>query len=107
MMMTERDPMETLSQATTRLSAAGFDEQYIAREERLVCGNCAVSHDPADMAIVEIVRFEGLSDPGDEAIVYALDAGCGHRGLYIAAYGPTATTDDIAVVAALPDLLRP
>ncbi len=107
MMTTERDSMETLSQATTRLSAAGFDEHYIARGKQLVCGSCGVSHNPADLTTMEIVRFEGLSDPGDEAIVYALDAGCGHRGLYVAAYGPSATADDIAVVAALPDLLRP
>ncbi len=101
--MSEPDPMETLSHATTRLAAAGFDEDYVARGDRLVCGRCGDRHDPADMTIIEIVRFEGLSDPGDEAIVYALDAGCGHRGLYVAAYGPTATADDIAVAALLPD----
>lgn len=102
-MTTEPEPMESLSQATTRLATAGFDEHYLARAGRLVCGRCAMSHDPADMTTIEIVRFEGPSDPGDEAIVYALDAGCGHRGLYVAAYGPTATADDVAVVSALPD----
>lgn len=95
--------METLSEATTRLALAGYDEDYRSRDGRLVCGQCAASHDPADMTIDEIVRFEGASDPGDEAIVYALDAGCGHKGVYIAAFGPDATADDIAVVSALPD----
>lgn len=95
--------METLSQATARLEAAGYDEDYTARDGRLVCGRCGTSHDPAEMDIDEIVRFEGDSDPGDEAIAYALDAGCGHRGVYVAAYGPAATADDIAVIAALPD----
>lgn len=98
--------METLSQATNRLARAGYAEDYHSHAGRLVCGHCQTSHDPADMTIDEIVRFEGESDPGDEAIVYALDAGCGHRGLYVAAYGVGATTDDAAVVAALPDRLH-
>lgn len=96
--------METLSQATTRLVLAGYVEDYRALDGRLVCGQCATSHNPAELTIDAIVRFEGDSNPDDEAIVYALDAGCGHRGLYISAYGPGATADDIAVVAALPDL---
>lgn len=99
--MTDGDPMETLSQATTRLTRAGYDEDYTARNGRLVGGHGGTSHDPAHMAIDEIVRFEGESDPDDEAIVYALDAGHGHRGIYIAAYGAAATADDMAVAAAL------
>ncbi len=95
--------METLSQATTRLSLAGYDENYRAADGHLVCGRCGTGHDPAAMTIDEIVRFEGESNPDDEAILYALDAGCGHRGLYIAAYGPDATADDIVIAAALPD----
>ena len=101
--MIDDDAMETLSQATTRLSLAGYVEDYRSHDGRLVCGQCGTSHDPAELIIDEIVRFEGDSNPDDEAIVYALDAGCGHRGLYISAYGSGATTDDIAVVAALTD----
>lgn len=97
------EAMETLSQATARLVSAGYVEDYRSHDGRLVCGQCGASHDPAQLHIDEIVRFEGDSNPDDEAIVYALDAGCGHRGLYISAYGPGATADDIAVVAALPD----
>ncbi|MEP1123580.1 MAG: hypothetical protein ABJH68_06800 [Ilumatobacter sp.] len=102
--MTEGGAMETLSQATTRLALGGYVEDYRAHDGRLVCGQCSTSHNPAELTIDAIVRFEGDSNPDDEAIVYALDAGCGHRGLYISAYGSGATADDIAVVAALPDL---
>ena len=104
--MTDANAMETLSEATTRLALAGYDEDYRAQDGRLVCSRCGTSHDPAEMTIDQIVRFEGASDPGDEAIVYALDAGCGHKGLYVTAYGFEATADDIAVVAALPDPTR-
>ncbi len=99
--MADSHAMETLSHATSRLERAGYVESYIARDGRLVCGRCGASYDPAGMSIEEIVRFEGDSDPADEAIVYALDSGCGHRGLYVAAYGPSASNDDITVAARL------
>lgn len=94
--------METLSQAMARLRAAGYREEYNAVDASLVCGSCGENHDPAEVTVNEIVRFEGLSDPGDEAILYALDAGCGHRGLYPAAYGPSASSADTVVLLALP-----
>ena len=40
--------------------------------------NCLVCHedkfDPEDFEIVEVYRFEGNSDPADEAVVYAMKA---------------------------------
>lgn len=105
--MNGANAMESLSQATTRLARAGYDADFQAIDGRLACRTCGTTHDPAGMTIDEIVRFEGASDPGDEAIVYALDAGCGHKGVYIAAFGPEATADDIAVAAALPDRTCP
>ncbi len=95
--------METLSQAITRLTDAGYIEDFQPVDQHLVCGSCESRFDPAAMTIDEVVRFEGASDPDDQAILYALAADCGHRGLYSAAYGPTASSDDIAVLLALPD----
>jgi len=57
-------------------------------------------HQP--VSVEEVVRFEGASDPGDQAILFALVAGCTHRGYYSAAYGVAAAKDDIAVLLALP-----
>lgn len=94
--------METLSQAIDRLSALGYTENYYAVEGAVVCGRCDARYEPAGMNVDEIVRFEGDSDPGDQSILYALDAGCGHRGLYSAAYGPETSADDAAVIQALP-----
>ena len=56
--------------------------------------------------IDETVRFEGDSDPDDEAILLALTVpasagGCGHRGWFAAAYGPDTPAHDVAVLQAL------
>lgn len=94
--------METVTEAMARLRERGFRHDFSAiGGGRLRCGECGAEIDPAAVRIEEIVRFEGVSDPGDESILFALSCACGHDGLYSAPYGPDATPEDIAVVALL------
>jgi hypothetical protein len=93
--------METLSQATARLRSVGYVENWIAADGMLRCFACDATYDPAAVAVDEVVRFEGPSDPGDEAILFALTGPCGHRGQFSAAYGSYGSADDAAVIAAL------
>jgi hypothetical protein len=93
--------METMSEATTRLRAAGYVENWIAEDGKLRCCTCTATYDPAEITVDEVVRFEGPSDPGDEAILFGLTGPCGHRGQYSAAYGPSASAEDVRVIVAL------
>lgn len=95
--------METLSEAIARLDDAGFVKHFYPVDGQLVCDECETRFDPSTMTVDEIVRFEGASDPDDEAILYALTTDCGHRGVYSSAYGAAASSDDIDVVVALPE----
>ena len=58
--------------------------------------NCIVCHEdkfnPEDFEIVEVYRFEGNSDPADEAIVYAIESNKGHKGVLVNGYGPSSET---------------
>jgi hypothetical protein len=93
--------METMSGATARLRAAGYVENWIAEDGKLQCFTCAATYDPAEVIVDEVARFEGPSDPGDEAILFALTGPCGHRGQYSAAYGPCASVEGAEVTTAL------
>ena len=94
--------METLSEAINRLREKGYGHDFSAAATgNLKCGECGAEIDPQLVTIDEIVRFEGVSDPGDESILFALSGPCGHSGLYSAPYGPDATPEDAAVVAGL------
>src|SRR5437016_2055917 len=42
---------------------------------------------PEDLVIREVYRFEGISDPDDMAIVYAIESTTGVRGTLIDAFG--------------------
>ena len=99
--------METLSEAITRLGSSGYDYNFRAQDGQLACDRCGTAVDPSTVQVDEIVRFEGESDPGDEAVLYALDAGDGHRGLYAAAYGADVSAADSRVIRALPDMPSP
>ena len=94
-------PMETLSEAVTRLRSAGYIENWIAADGTLRCFACNATFDPAAVAVDEVVRFEGPSDPGDESILFALTGPCGHRGQYSAAHGSYGSAEDAAVTSAL------
>jgi hypothetical protein len=95
--------METLLEATQRLRRCGFDEDFAATAPgQLWCDGCGKNHDPADMVVDEIVRYEGASDPDDQTILLALDSACGRRGLFSAAFGPTAPAREAEVLQRLP-----
>lgn len=97
------DRMETLSQAMTRLRGDGWREDWYAHGDGLRCGGCGAVHDPSDVNVDHMLRFEGTSDPGDESVLFAITGPCGHKGLYSLAYGADTPPEDLAVVTALPE----
>lgn len=94
--------METLSEAIERLRTSGYHLDLFAEAgAQLRCGACNLVFAADTLTVDEVVRFEGASDPDDEAILFALSAANGHRGTYSAPYGPDATPEDVAVMRSL------
>ena len=92
----------SLSATVDDLTARGWTSEFAADEGMLVCGPCGPRIAPADVHIDGIARFEGESDPDDEAAVFALTCPrCGVKGLYVVAYGPSMSGADADVVAHL------
>ena len=94
--------METMLEAVARLQAAGYRLEFTALPGgRLRCGGCGEIIDASSLTVEETVRFEGDSNPDDEAILVALTMPCGCQGLYGAAFGPSTPPDDVEVLHAL------
>ncbi len=93
--------METLVEAMNRLREAGYRAQYRSSTGALLCSECDERIDPREVVVDEIVRFEGPSDPGDEAILFALAPARGHRGVFVSGYGPSTPPEDAVVLSAL------
>lgn len=66
--------MDTLSQVIEQLRKEGYEEDFNLQQNCLECrqGDFKVFHD--EFVIDRIYRFEGESDPADEATLYAISA---------------------------------
>lgn len=95
-------PMETLVEAMTRLRAAGYANDFVAAPDgTLVCRSCDTHQQPERIEIRETVRFEGDSNPDDEAILLALACVDGCLGQYSAAFGPGTAAADVRALERL------
>jgi hypothetical protein len=97
-------PMETLSEAVARLTAADYRDGFRAERGGLRAIGTRCLHEPESLVIEEIVRFEGASDPGDEAVLFALRCAIhGTRGTYVVTFGPSVDSLDAEMVRRLTD----
>jgi len=67
----------TVSKALEELGQKGFTTDFNIQEKRII-------DNPNDFEIVHIYRYEGESDPGDEATVYGIRASDGEKGVFVA-----------------------
>lgn len=79
---------DTLSEAVNGLKKRGFVTDFNLEENCLVCHGD--KFDINDFEIVELHRFEGNTDPSDEAIVYAIESVKGIKGILVSGYGISA-----------------
>jgi hypothetical protein len=88
------DAPDTVTEAVTAMEAAGYTSPFLQSGSDLVCMACGAPH-PLELGVVDrFFRFEGPSDPGDEAIVLAVRCGkCGAHGTLVSAFGPDADPD--------------
>ena len=81
---------DTVTEAIKGLRERGYTKDFNLKE------NCIVCHEdkfnPEDFEIEEVYRFEGDSDPADEAVVYGIVSKNGLKGVLVNGYGPSADT---------------
>ncbi len=80
---------ETLSQAIDRLTAQGYTDEFRAESDGMRAVVAGVLYRPESLVVVEVARFDGISDPADEAMVLALHGReDGIKGTYTVPFGP-------------------
>lgn len=79
---------ETLSEAVAGLQQRGFTADFNIHEKGIAFNEILLA--PSEFEIVEYYRFEGNSDPADEAVVYAIESVSGNnriKGILVNGYG--------------------
>jgi len=77
----------TVSQAIETLRKKGYTIDFNLEENCLVCDGGKLTAE--DFEIVDVYRYEGNTDPADEASVYAIESKAGLKGILVAGYGPS------------------
>jgi len=77
----------TLTGTISELKRSGFVEHFGVRGDELRSFDSGRTFTAAQLVIRECPRFEGISDPDDMAIVYAIEGEGGVRGIVVDAFG--------------------
>ncbi len=86
--MTHKVHYAPVSEALEKLRKQGFTIDFNLRENSIVFEDQIFG--TTDFEIVDVYRYEGDSDPGDEAAVYALQSKTGLKGVLVTGYGNSA-----------------
>lgn len=79
--------MPDLAPCLTSVHEKGYTNEFKVEGEKLICFNNNKSYAAADLKIKNFYRFEGISNPEDMSILYAIETSDGTKGTLIDAYG--------------------
>ena len=96
---------QTITDALRSLEAAGYTGQFRALEgARVECFTCHQASPARELAVEEMIRLEGPTDPADMVAAIALTCPrCSARGTLVLSYGPDSTLEDAEALQALGD----
>ncbi len=73
------------SVAVDNLRKEGFNVDFNLQENCIICGSD--KYDVDNFEIVQVYRYEGMSNPSDESTVYGIESKDGTKGILVTAYG--------------------
>jgi len=78
---------DTMTEALAGLKQRGYSHNFMLKSDRIEDVATGVTLAPEDFEIVEVYRFEGMSNPDDNSVVYAIESRNGLKGALVDAYG--------------------
>lgn len=79
--------MKSLATCLSKMEQDGYTEEFKVSDRGLESIQTGRSYQPNDIQVVNFFRFEGMSDPDDNAILYVINANDGAKGTLIDGYG--------------------
>jgi hypothetical protein len=97
--MVRENHYETVSEAITQLQKKGYTIDFNLKENSLAQHSEKFN---VDFEIVDVYRYEGNSDPGDEAVVYAIESKTGLKGVLVTGYGISMDSESAEILKKIP-----
>jgi len=79
--------MTDMAACINKLTVDGYVDQFRIEKGKLVSMDDKKSFKAKDIKAANFYRFEGISNPDDMAILYAIETKDGHKGTLVDAYG--------------------
>lgn len=89
----EKSQMKTMVSCCNMLNDLGFTIQFKALPTGLLSLTTERVYKAEEVKVVNFYRFEGESNPEDNAILYAIETCSGEKGTLSDAYGPYADSN--------------
>ncbi len=89
---------ETLSEAINDLITKGYTNDFNLHPEWIECAPLNVKFKPEEFHVDEVHRFEGMTNPDDSSVLYAISSTSGIKGLLMDAYGVYADSVSTAMI---------
>lgn len=84
----------TVSEALKELNKKGFIHDFNLQDEN-------IKNNPHHYEIEHIYRYDGDTDPDEEAVVYGITSKTGERGVYVAGFSANSVSEAATVLAKL------
>lgn len=81
---------DNLVQATKKLSERGFDAEFKFDGKQLLSTDTDQTYAADDLQIVEYHRFEGMTNPADSSVIFAIETNTNEKGTVIMSYSTDA-----------------
>lgn len=100
-----KSTMTTLSEVTNLLKKRGYTIEFNLKHDHLECLGDHLKILPGEFIVDKHYRFEGVSDPGDEAIVFAISSEKHNlKGVLIDGYGISSEGISVEMIKALDEV---
>ncbi|WP_276135125.1 phosphoribosylpyrophosphate synthetase [Polluticoccus soli] len=88
---------DTLSEAVNDMRKRGYKEDFNLEPNCISCAQLDLQLHPEHFTVEEFYRFEGISNPDDNSIVYGITSKDGVMGILVDGYGiySESLTDDM------------
>lgn len=84
----------TVIEALEELNKKGFTNDFNLQDE-------AIKRNPHNYEIEHVYRYEGDTDPGEEAVVYGIVSNSGEKGVFVSGFSANSESEAAAVLAKL------
>ncbi len=81
---------DNLVQATQELSERGFNAEFKFDGKQLLSIGTNHTYQAKELQIVEYHRFEGMSNPADSSVIFAIETNTDEKGTVIMSYSTDA-----------------